>query len=272
MLGKTNAGGGSAALNFKVVGGITAPSAPGENTIWVNTGNSISGWAFSATQPSAPYEGLVWFRIGSSSTAPFSALKRETLMVYPVAAWQYINGAWAVKTAKSYQNGAWVDWMLMLYEPGNVHEELTGGYEGLAIRYDDTWGGYAVSAEAPTVTPGSGSMVLSLNNESAGNNYSGSVLTANKIDLSSFTKITYECSILFGTRSNMIRFYISPSNSEYLPTAETIIRGDGIPASGKVVLSLPDNLSGEYYVGMNLLAGSGYVTETRVTVTRIVCE
>ena len=36
MLGKTNVGGG-ASLNYKVIGGASAPSNPKENTIWVNT-------------------------------------------------------------------------------------------------------------------------------------------------------------------------------------------------------------------------------------------
>ena len=36
MLGKTNVGGG-ASLNYKVVGGTSAPANPKENTIWVNT-------------------------------------------------------------------------------------------------------------------------------------------------------------------------------------------------------------------------------------------
>ena len=55
MVGMTNAGGGSAALNFKIVGGTTAPSSPSENTIWVNTSTPISDWIFSASQPSRAF-------------------------------------------------------------------------------------------------------------------------------------------------------------------------------------------------------------------------
>ena len=43
--------GGGANLNFKVVGGTTAPSDPKENTIWVNTDTAIHAWDFSATEP-----------------------------------------------------------------------------------------------------------------------------------------------------------------------------------------------------------------------------
>lgn len=44
-------GGGGAPLNFKVVGGTSAPSNPKENTIWVNTDSAITGWHFGAEEP-----------------------------------------------------------------------------------------------------------------------------------------------------------------------------------------------------------------------------
>ena len=46
-------GGGSsgAALNFKVVGGTSAPANPSENTIWVNTDTPFNAWEFSAENP-----------------------------------------------------------------------------------------------------------------------------------------------------------------------------------------------------------------------------
>lgn len=44
---------GGAALNFKVVGGVTAPLNPAENTVWVNTADEITGWVFAGKDPSA---------------------------------------------------------------------------------------------------------------------------------------------------------------------------------------------------------------------------
>lgn len=44
-------GGGSNSLNFKVVGGTTAPVNPKENTIWVNTDVKITSWHFGAEEP-----------------------------------------------------------------------------------------------------------------------------------------------------------------------------------------------------------------------------
>ena len=44
-------GSGGAPLNFKVVGGTSAPSNPTENTIWVNTDKKITGWHLGAEEP-----------------------------------------------------------------------------------------------------------------------------------------------------------------------------------------------------------------------------
>ena len=111
MILNMSGGGGGADLNFKVVNGTTAPSNPSENTIWVNTSTSIASWVFSATQP-AGSSGMVWICTDTESTAPFNALKKNNITVYPVSAKQYTGGAWVEKTAKTYQNGGWVDWLL----------------------------------------------------------------------------------------------------------------------------------------------------------------
>lgn len=49
MGGGGNSGG--IELNFKVVGGTSAPSSPIENTIWINTSAEITGWRFCAKDP-----------------------------------------------------------------------------------------------------------------------------------------------------------------------------------------------------------------------------
>ena len=107
--GLKHGAGGGASLNFKVVGGTAAPASPKENTIWVHTDTEITNWIFSATEPENPSEGMVWFATEKKSSAPFNALKKNNITVCPVSVKQYINGAWADKTAKAYQNSAWVD-------------------------------------------------------------------------------------------------------------------------------------------------------------------
>ena len=131
MLGRTNTGGcgGGGGLNFQVIGGTTAPSNPKENTIWVDTDVEITGWDFSAAEPANPAEGMVWFSVGTASTVAFNALKKNSVMVYPLSAKQYVGGAWVDKTAKSYRGGAWVAWWNgQLYDRGNTYTSVTGGY------------------------------------------------------------------------------------------------------------------------------------------------
>lgn len=99
--------GGGSPLNFKVVGGTSAPSDPKENTIWVNTDAEITSWAFSATEPKTPAAGMVWISVGVSSPTEFNALKKNNLTVYPMSAKQYVGGAWVAKGSSSYQSGAW---------------------------------------------------------------------------------------------------------------------------------------------------------------------
>ena len=125
----TRRGGGSANLNFEVVGGTTQPTSPKENTIWVNTSTAITSWVFSIEQPTSPAAGMVWFATATSSSAAFNALKKNTLQVLPQAAKQYISGAWVNKTATTYQNGAWKNWTVSLYDNGNECTELTGGWK-----------------------------------------------------------------------------------------------------------------------------------------------
>jgi hypothetical protein len=120
-------GGGGTALNFRVVGGTTAPSNHKENMIWVNTSTTISSWVFSATQPTAA-TGKVWITTGTSSTVEFNALKKNGIQVYPIAAKQYVSGAWVEKEAKSYQGSAWVEWIRYLYIYGDEYTGFTGGW------------------------------------------------------------------------------------------------------------------------------------------------
>lgn len=110
MIGRTNAGGGSGGgLNFKVVGGTSTPASPKENTIWVNTSAEITSWVFSATEPEAPAAGMVWFTTDKKSTAPFNALKKNDITLFPISTQQYVSGAWVEKTAKCYKSGEWVE-------------------------------------------------------------------------------------------------------------------------------------------------------------------
>lgn len=106
MILNMSGGGPSATLNFRILGDTTQPDNPVENTIWVNTSTKITGWEFSTTQP-AGEPGKVWFKTAASSVAEFNALKKNSIHVYPIQAYQWDGSAWVSKVTKIYQNGEW---------------------------------------------------------------------------------------------------------------------------------------------------------------------
>lgn len=102
--------GGGSSLNFKVVGGATAPESPKDNTIWVETATEISGWVISPVEPVEAADGTVWISTGTSSPVEFNALRKNELRVCPLEAKQRIGGVWEDVTARSWQDGAWKAW------------------------------------------------------------------------------------------------------------------------------------------------------------------
>lgn len=140
MLGRTNTGGGGTSLNFKVVGN-PQPENPKENTIWINTDDTVTSWVFSPAQPVTVVEGMVWIKTGLSSPTAFNALQKNGLTVCPMSAMQYLEGAWAEKQAKSYQGGAWVSWIPAgaLYYFGNDCAATSGGWQARGWKYQSKY-------------------------------------------------------------------------------------------------------------------------------------
>ena len=129
--------GGGASLNFKVKGYATEEllmAATGkDNEIGIITSTPITGWHFAAEQPEEMVEGEVWISTGTKSQVAFNALKKGTIMVYPLSAKQMQGGTLVDVTAKSWQDGQWVDWVTYLYNEGNECESITGGWSASPI-------------------------------------------------------------------------------------------------------------------------------------------
>jgi hypothetical protein len=249
--GNLGGGGGSGGLNVTLIASTTQPNNPAENTIWINSNVAINGWAFASAAPTGAQDGAVWIQTTTDSTVAFNAAKRGILMVYPLMCKQRISGAWTEVTAKSYISGAWRDWLVYLYSPGNPHEELTGGWEGKAHRRQDTVDGWAVGSYAPTITQGTESMTVTL---AAPNNYnySGSARTVNKINLTDYDQIIFNLSF----PGSVVYVYVTQSATGYDAVKSLAVTG----GTNKAVALDVSDLSGEYYVGINLLAGSSTVT------------
>lgn len=261
--GTGNIGGGSGGgLNFKVVGN-PQPTNPKENTIWLNTDVDITGCSFRAERPEGMAEGEVWISTGTESQVAFNALKKSTIMVYPLAAKQMQGGTLVDVTAQSYQNGAWVDWWNgELYDKGNEFKNFTGGW-----------------VHTPMPTDFFGSTAIAKTSESIKLDFSGSnrargvVHTANKIDLTNFSTLKIniiDCAI---TGATVEKIYVGACENsaeeitwDAYKAATRLVNGN----TGVVSVDI-FALEGEHYVSVGG-AKEGGTSAFHVTFNEVWCE
>lgn len=243
-------GSGGASLNFKVVGGLTQPADQRKISIWVITDQKITSWIFSAEAPAEPAEGNVWFTTGTSSQVAFDALKKNSIMVYPISAKQYVSGAWVNVTAKSYHDGKWVDWIVYLYNSGDSCVDLTGGYTAVAM----SWSSSTPNKNAPTVTNNDDHMLIS-QISGAG----GAVYTEKKIELSGFKTLYFDGMISCNT-NNLERANLSiwSDIGTYKETNRVaMMKADNLEGVKTLDIS---SLTGEYHIGFYLYNAGGDTT------------
>lgn len=175
--------GGDTPLNFKIRGGTAEPASPAANTIWVNTGDTITGWTFAAAAPSEPFAGMVWFQIGTSSGVAFNAIKKNGIEIYPVGCKQYLSGTWESKSARTYLGGGWVDWWNgELFANGNQYPDVTGGWTSTAVG----------PVEDENILPVLSFEGAFMDAAIAESNVGGTVHTVNKIDLTEYSGLVLE--------------------------------------------------------------------------------
>lgn len=236
--------GGGASLNYKVVGGATQPTAASENTIWVNTSTAITSHVFSAEQPSSPSAGMVWFNIGTSCSAPFNVLKKDnTIKVYPVGCMQYVSGAWVSKTAKTYQNGAWVDWSVFIIVDGVMLISL----DVLNAEWDGNSGN---GGNNTTVTQMDGYVSIKGTEPGWGAAYMG-------CNLSGKTTVKVEGTLAAGDAQYSLLAVWSSIDENYI--GKNIIASTALSSTG-ATLDV-STLSGEVYVGVTTV----YTGEHKIT-------
>lgn len=193
----------ASALNFKVVGGTSAPSNPTENTIWINTNVTISKWSFFKTKPTwTMSDGWVYIvsEISTNNVATsFDAVVQNEMWVNPISAWQYVNGAWVQKDMQIYKNGAWIPYTVFLYKSGDQCSSTTGGWAGdnatdngiynvIDLRPYYLNGGYAGDSN--------GALRLSAAMKSGYGGYGAvSMATKNKIDLTNVNSIIVSATV-----------------------------------------------------------------------------
>lgn len=121
--------------SFQVVGGTSAPTNPSHNTIWININAGINSWVFGPTQPE-PALNRAWICTGTSSAASFNILKKNEVQIFPNYAKFYDGNQWIDCVAKTYQNGAWIDWVTYLSKKNDPCTTFTGGWitKGLPLK------------------------------------------------------------------------------------------------------------------------------------------
>ena len=210
-------------LNFEVVGGTEQPGSPSENTIWINTAAEITGWVFSATEPETPTEGMLWIFNASDSSVSFNALKKNEIHLCPLAARQYIGGAWEKKTGKSYQGGEWKDWVTFLYNTGDECIDLTGGWQGRAWKMNSN----NDTAVAPTLTKNDDHLFVRY----PVSDHDGAIEPKKDIDLTGYTKLSVDVDYYSASNLAMrMRMCIVRRSATYFMTdavAMTDITGTG---------------------------------------------
>ena len=113
MIGRTNSGGASDRLVLRVLGGLTTPSAPKENDIWIKIPETVFEWALVASNASvANRSGRVWIKLGDGNTNEFNVIKTVSpanqLWCSPVSCVIGDGSSWRSINAYLYKNSAWV--------------------------------------------------------------------------------------------------------------------------------------------------------------------
>lgn len=123
--------GSGVGLNFKVLAYSSEETllaaVPAENTIGIVTEAEITSWVFDSSVPTDAEEGMLWIETGNNVNK-FNALKKNSIIICPLSADQYISGAWTSVVAKSYIDGEWVEWALLLFDNGDTYDDITGGW------------------------------------------------------------------------------------------------------------------------------------------------
>jgi hypothetical protein len=74
--------------------------------------------------------GAVWLYTAASSTREFNAIKENALYIYPIQAYQYIDGELESVDIQIYQNGEWMEMVLVFFENGEFNTSVFGEISG----------------------------------------------------------------------------------------------------------------------------------------------
>lgn len=222
------------AMNFAVVGGTTRPSNPQENTIWINTSTAIPKWSISPKQPSSPSSGTVWIQTETDGDNAFNAIKNNEIYLILGDAKQYVSGTWKDVDAQLYTGGKWLQGSAsskgILYEPGNQHTDITGGWGSTG------WSSpFGHTVKAPTI---SNSGITISGGDESGVGIAG---TGKSIDLSKVNTlyVTVDEFTLTAPQVEHVYFAVNSEKKAYTPgTAYSMTAVQEITGKGEISLNV----------------------------------
>ena len=180
--------------------------------------------------------GQVWIQTGSVSNGAFNALKKNGIMVYPVKAKLYQNGAWKDKDVQVYQNGAWKELRTYLFESGT----------GAVVPFSKN------NASAASITVGTNNISITMGNEQYG---LANVFTNNKItfkagDVLVFdAKCTSTTADTTGDWARRVGVYTTQHGTSGDTSIGTMVAGVLLTAnSTRKEYRVPISSAGSYYV------------------------
>lgn len=247
-------------LNYKVVRfdpGAVLPESASKNTIAIFTEVELAGNIFSPTEPTEPTQGMLWIKTGTSSPVAFDALKKGGILIYPLCAFQYIDGAWVSVTAKSYQDGEWVDWVTFLFNEGDTCDDITGGWSNSGYTYTGTVGGASTSYTKVAPTVGNTIKV------SVGAELKVAIAgTENKIDLTDTNTVALDVESVVGQAFAIV------TKSKALGSDYAVIKALTASSAGTTVNLDVSSLSGSYYIAV-FTYGSTNITTRSAEVAKV---
>ena len=125
---------GGAGLNFKVVGSLTQPASPRENTVWVQTGTAVKQYIVSQDEPTTRADGTaletgdIWIEHGGKSGVEVNVAKKNGIYIRMLTVAMWESGLWVRKEAQLYKNGVWSPFIWKLYDNGSEVMITTGGW------------------------------------------------------------------------------------------------------------------------------------------------
>nr|DAI34069.1 MAG TPA: hypothetical protein [Caudoviricetes sp.] len=225
MIGRTNAGFGGGGGGLRVAVGLTAPSSPRENTVWVKSDKAGKKYVFAEAAPEAPAEGLIWF----SATGDGIITQANV----------YADGAWNRVDAYMYLSGAWVhiaSAVVYLYNKGDTCDAVSGGWEAAPWRINS-----GAPGSTPSLTKVDGGLTVSPT-------YGREGLWGTRASVN-LDKIRKVCAVIRGNANANNNLVVSTGSGEigFPPN----VKASKDLFNGTVELDV-SALSGKYFVGFRV--------------------